>query len=308
MIYSWQILEKYNGTKWIEATNGIPIAPPLAKSSYSYYPNLKFNEKATPYTIWEDASYIKEGYLKGGSWLSVSKFDNGKWNFVGRRAFGKDCSKPILEISNGKLFTLFKDYGEGVYLENRSILSLMKYENNKWQYAGKRGFNPGNISGTSFAFAVFNGIPYSLFTYEDKWTGSYKERVNKIILMKYENNNWQTVGNLQTSGAIYSLNLKFTKAGTPIVAYIDNFRNIRVKKYNGTTWSNLGAIGRMPLKVKLPPNEYVRAHQLHNLHLDLSTSEIPYIIYTQTSRVKKSGGEHAYEQIFAFKYSKTIEE
>jgi len=306
MIYGWQHLQKYNGTDWIDLPKGNDIAPPPAKKSYSYYPHLQFDKNGIVYAVWQDASYIKEGYLKGGSWLSCSKLDGGKWMWVGKRAFGKDCGRPLLSISDNKLYVLFKDYDAKIYIDYRSTLSMMVCENDKWSYLGKRGFSPGNISGTSLDFAVYNGVPYALFTYEDKWTGSYKERTNQITLMKFENNSWLEVGKLQTQGAIYHLHLKFSKTGVPHVAYVDNFKKIRVRKFNGTNWEDLGVLGTKKFNGPLGQNQWPRSYQVKNLFFDLSENDVPYVAFTQTSRIKTKSqtGDKAFEQIFVYRYTK----
>lgn len=304
LLYSWQIFEKYENGQWIKPVGDINIAPPPAKKSYSYYPDLKFDKNGKAYAIWADASFIEKGYLKGGSWLSCSALENNKWNWVGLRAFGKDCGKPKLAISNDKLYTLFKDYEGTVYKDRRTSFSMMVFENGEWNYLGKRAFSPGGISGTSFAFAAHNGVPYALFTYENKWTGPLKERINKITLMKFENNTWSHVGNLETQGAIYHVNLKINKEGIPYVAYVDNFRKIRIKKYNGTDWLEVGNIAPQHFTGTLQGNQYVRANQIMSLFFDLSETGVPYIVFTQTARVaiRNKGGDKPYHQIFAFKF------
>lgn len=304
MLYSWQIFEKYVNGQWIKPAGDINIAPPPAKKSYSYYPDLKFDKDGKAYTIWADASFIEKGYLKGGSWLSCSVLENNKWNWVGQRAFGKDCGKPKLAISNDKLYTLFKDYEETVYKDRRTAFSMMVFKNGEWKYLGERAFTPGAISGTSFAFEAYNDVPYALFTYENKWTGPLKERINRITLMKFENNTWSHVGNLQTQGAIYHLNLKISKEGIPYVAYVDNFKKIRIKKHNGTDWLEVGNIDPQPFTGSLQGNQYVRANQIMSLFFDLSESGVPFIVFTQTARVaiKNKGGDKPFYLIFAFKF------
>lgn len=201
MIYNWLTIQSLENGKWKEFTGGKQFSPAKVKG-YQYYPKLQFNSKGTPVAMWNDGSYIKEGYTKGGKWISASQYINGKWTWIGRRAFAKDAGKPLFCLSNDQPWALFLDFGEEVYKDGRVILSMMTLENEKWTYKGKRGFNSGSCSSSGFDFDVYNGIPYTIFTYEDKWTGHYSTRTKHAVVMKFENNTWTTIGNLNSTGEI----------------------------------------------------------------------------------------------------------
>ncbi len=123
--------------------------------------------------------------------------------------------------------------------------------------------------------------------------------------MKFVEGQWQPVGNLGTTGYIAHLHLCVTKGDIPVVAYIGNFRRVRVRKFVENTWVDFGALGTRPFGGKLNPNQYARAYQFRDLWFDISQSGVPYVLFYRTSRIQTRGvkGDVGHEEIFVYRFT-----
>jgi len=94
-----------------------------------------------------------------------------------------------------------------------------------------------------------NAAPYFLFRLAVTETEN-----QKAYVAKYENNSWSTIGKDISDGRIGTfLDLAFNDDGTLYITYPDYNQTPEsaptVKKYNGTTWSNVGTGNPIPASV-----------------------------------------------------------
>lgn len=157
---------------------------------------------------------------------SILACKNGDWVQVGKMPDGADGI--VLAASQTALYAAFRDSGMG----NR--VTVMKYENQKWDTVGNRGFTPGKSSG--MRIDVDAGIPYIAYKNRDD--------LYRAFVMKYEAGDWITVGG-RNATEDYVRCLQFdVENGTPFVGYSKYYAGTgnrgSVKKYNGSDWVFVG--------------------------------------------------------------------
>lgn len=123
------------------------------------------------------------------------------------------------------------------FYENYNRGSVMKYVGGDWIYVGSQYFTSGATQFNVLKIAP-DGTPY--MAYQNNWNGA--------AVMKFDGSNWVQVGvpNFSMAGASY-IAMDIDASGTPYVAYKDAYfmysDKVTVKKFNGTTWEDVGLPG-----------------------------------------------------------------
>lgn len=191
----------------------------------------------TPYVAYTD--------VKNGDKATVMRFDGNDWVVVGTPGFSDDRAFAIsLAIApSGLPYVLFKDLGAG----SVSSATVMRFDDNKWEVVGYRGFSAGRNEQNSLAFAP-DGTPYVAYQDgEESYTNGSK---GKATVKRYSSNNnsWSLVGSEGFSaGQATSPSLKIAPDGTPYIAYKDDGNSGRatVMRYDSDSyqWLLVGAPG-----------------------------------------------------------------
>jgi len=236
------------------------------ESSYSspsigYQPNMIINSL--------DILYIAFTDRNNDSKLSVVKYENGDWVYVGSAGFsaasvyGAKLAFNSLNIP----YVVYKDTA------NDSKATVMKYNGTSWVIVGSAGFTVDGIGHPSIAIDS-NDILH--IAYEDDANSG------KATVMKYDGTHWVNVGTPGFSASIlmYPL-LKFDSNNTAFVLYSDysdpDGKHIpaTAMKFNGSSWVTVGNAG-------------FSAGQIRYHSMTIDSSDIPYVIYCDVANSQKS--------------------
>ncbi len=175
--------------------------------------------------------------------INVKEFDGEAWNLVGEAGFSSGETDLISLAFVGN--TPYVAYQDRTLLDK---VTVKKFTGAAWELVGEAGFSSGGANELKLV-TTDNGILYLV----------YQDKNNQATVMKFSNNEWTNIGVL---GASCGNDIVLDNQGLPYVAYsdVDNSYKITVKKFNGTTWSLVGAAGFTNLdgdfvKIVLDSNE-----------------------------------------------------
>ncbi|MDY0089586.1 MAG: T9SS type A sorting domain-containing protein [Flavobacteriaceae bacterium] len=189
--------------------------------------NMVLDNNGVPYV-----AYVKFDGI--GVKISVMKFENEVWQYVGNEGFSEYLATLDLALaidSNNMPYIAYKN------LDGSNKITVMKFENNNWQTVGEAEFSLGAVAYISLAINS-NDVPYVLF--RDGANGG------EATVMKFENNNWQFVGEAGFStGEISQTSLIFDANNTPYVVFSDgaNAGKATVMKFENNNWQVVGEVG-----------------------------------------------------------------
>ena len=155
---------------------------------------------------------------------------------LGLGEVGDDEQMPLVAFNS----CVFKD-DDAVYIAYAdyftSKVTVMKYTTSGWEIVGDDGITTVIASGSGYlhiddiiSLYVDNGIPYVAFVDLDNY--------GKISVLKYDGNDWVSVGERGFSDdCVYHVSL-FVSNGSVYAAYEEN--GIIVKKFNGYSWDSIG--------------------------------------------------------------------
>ncbi|MCM3745861.1 S-layer homology domain-containing protein [Paenibacillus pasadenensis] len=237
-------VKKYNGSSWISVDgngpNGLNVNPLKAGTRPAL---VAFGDVL--YVAWSevDLSYNDQIRIKkydGISWTSAEGGSSGGLNVDAT----KDATFPNLAVYNNELFATWSEAGQ---------IRVKKYDGTEWTSVDGGGANGINAGGGGFpVMAVLGNHLYIVWS---EVTGSnYQLRVKR-----YDGgNSWTFVDNSATG-----LNMVSSSSALyPSVAVLDNVLyvawhepigrtddQIRVKKYDGTTWTSIDGGGQYGINV-----------------------------------------------------------
>jgi hypothetical protein len=241
---------RFDGNNWVHVGSpGISkfVATHLALrisggTAYLAYSDAEFNDKAT-----------------------VVKSGGGSWSVVGSPGFTPGMSGVYsLAVSGSTPYLSFRDYA------NNYRASVMKFDGTAWVFVGQPGFTPATHDGYRYSLAVHGGVPYlaargtdakaTVYKFEGSaWSPLGREGIStnsafgltlafnssgiphvafgdgnstwKLSVMRYENNNWISMGDRFSSGSASYINLALKSDNTPVVGY----NGIIVQQYSRLT-------------------------------------------------------------------------
>src|SRR5690606_26082762 len=166
---------------------------------------------------------------------------------------------PSLAIdSNNIPYIFYKDYTDN------NMGFVMKFESNNWEPVGAEGFSEtvfpgsGNNVGWKTHTLVLdsNNIPYV----------AYVNTNEGLVVKKFENNQWQFVGEEALSQAsATAISLAFDNNNVPYVSYMDwNIYSLVVKKFEDNNWI---AVDSSVVSNLLVSNSEITFDSNNNLHI-----------------------------------------
>lgn len=213
-------------------------------------------------------------YISNGK-IDTVKFNGTKWESIGEVAMSNGVFLVSLSIDNNIPYITFMDVKE-------KVLSIMKFNNNKWEKYISTTTIPENCSSLVLDK---NKIPYiSCSNIIDKNIIPTADTiVNNMshIVMKFSNNKWQEVGKQgELFGAITGYFkcsiLNFDNNNTPYLSCVKDINNPQmvISKFDGNSWLNVGN----PI-LNTPDND---------ASLLFDSKNNPYISYTYVPKVNNA--------------------
>jgi hypothetical protein len=172
--------------------------------------------------------YVAYSDAENGSKTTVMKFNGTSWELVGTAGFSAMASYQSIVIDNGIPYVAFAE----------NYTKLMKFNGTTWEYVG--GVLPGSV-GTAWytKLAMYNHKPYVV--YRDIFNGS-----KTTVVHLDANGDWEPYGSPAFSdGDSQYQTIDIDANGVVYVAYQDlaNGGKVSVKKYENSTWVNVGTEG-----------------------------------------------------------------
>ncbi len=208
---------KHNGKKWIYLEKQGFSNGPVAGISMCFYLDR-------PMVVYSD--------LQRGGRLAAAKFDGFKWVHL-QSPYTEDRSVTAYPAGESAVsvvefpYVVFSDLGCG------GRLSVLRFNNLYWEYAGKPGFT--EKEGSKPAIFIYNAVPYVAFI-----DGAHDGRVS---VMKFTGNSWDYVGKPGfTKDQAQSLSF-FTAYGDMAVCVSSPERRISAYAFNGSDWKSYADTG-----------------------------------------------------------------
>lgn len=214
---------KFNGSKWEDVT----LEGLMAKTSI--YPSLSFDKDNNMYVSY---LYVTDIEKDQNPKNSVAKFNGNKWEEL----------KGMDSIKEGNFcLSLNFDYEDVPYLscvtQNKDEKSsFIKYNGTSWQKIGDIDFS-------------YQMNPFVQFTFDKKNNLYYSSINNKNFnseVFKYESGSWKILGDMPSAGENISYESSITIDSNDMVylahttSNASSFNNIKVLKFNGKSWENIG--------------------------------------------------------------------
>lgn len=245
-------VKKFNGSNWISVDGGHP--------TYGLNYDLTKDVVSPTLAVYNNALYLSWTEMKTSSigQIRVKKYDGTSWtNAEGGSTEGINES-PSVSAGTPKL----AEYNNELYAiwTEAAKIRAKKYNGVTWTSldgGGADGLNvsPGSGAGSP-VMAVYGNDLYALWS-EKVGTGYYTVRAKK-----YDGNNWTVV-----DGGVGLNKVSWNNAITPVLSVIDDHLyvawvearggqystddQIRVKKFDGITWTNIDGDGEYGINVNI---------------------------------------------------------
>jgi hypothetical protein len=225
------IVKKYDGTSWVGLGNN--IAP---------YGGLSFKitiaPNGTPYVAYADGGT--------GNIVSVQKYSNGSWTYVGKAASSARVPTEV-NLAIDKNNILYIAYFDALTKK----LMAERFDGSTWVSMNAEKLTSGTARDINFITGPDN-TPYIAF---------YDIAANNIVVGTYTNGNWQATTVTTGSKQGYRLpKLLFDPSGQQYLAFLANsYPNGQLFKLSNGTWSDTGSGSITPyqasnLDVAFQPN------------------------------------------------------
>lgn len=173
----------------------------------------------------------------GASSIVVKRYINGTWTNVGGAVYnGAATSLPWdLEFSGTTPYVVYSDQ-----TVNEKI-SVKKFDGTNWVYVGSSGITSSSTGGGNAMLIFLNSVPYLI-------CGDYYDFEGATKVFKYTNGTWVNISSSSfTTSPQHVANQTIISDGANIyISYVDYTSGINkmfVKKYDGSTWTNVGTNG-----------------------------------------------------------------
>jgi len=202
------VVQKFNGISWV----------PVGASSFS--------------VSYSDAVIVMDSignpYVCSINGFMIQHFDGSNWIQIPAPTFlpGTNGFPKAMSIDkNGFLYVFFINYPYNY------TSSIMKYDGVSWSYVG----SPNDINDDASAMGDIAidsaGTPYVVY---------HISYLQKTKVRKFNGSNWVSVGNTSSSsGSEDQAQISIDANGTPYITYRESQSILYVKKFNGTSWTNL---------------------------------------------------------------------
>jgi len=215
---------KFNGTNWIS------VGPRGFTEEEIAFGNILINQ-GIPFVA-----------FRGNSTTKVMKYNGVEWEYVGVPEIASSSNFTSLFFFRDTAYVTYEDgnFGNGA--------SVKKFNGIEWINIGNPGFNNCVIWGDPIDMEFcttepFDGIPFVALSH-----GCQLNFPGVTSVYKFEDGQWEQVGNLQNLDTIYGshacTNITFS-GSIPYIAFLENGQ-VYVKKFDGVNWINVGSQNLLP--------------------------------------------------------------
>ena len=230
-------VQKFNGTSWSYVGGSAGIT-----TSYAIFNSLSINSTGT------DLYYTNQG-----SGLEVRQFNGTSWTQLVSPTTSTINYHASAVAPSGTLFT-YSTQSSGI---------VKRLVNGTWEQVGNTGFS----NGAAFAEMVI-GSNNKVYT----CNVSSGVRVYENTTTATASDNWNLVGgsivDASSSGEQYTSDIAIDFNNNLYVAYVSNSANskkVNVKKFNGSTWEQVG-------------NAYFSSGGVQHVAIAVTSSGKPYVV------------------------------
>lgn len=207
----------WDGTNWTDVG-----APGISAGGIDYM-NLAVAPGPVPYLVYQDQTMNNMAVVK--------TFNGTSWQNVGlpvSPALAQHCRIAI--DNTGAPVVAYIDAAIAP-----TIVTVKKWDGVSWQTIGTDIGLTANVQNLKLAIGV-NGLPQVLILHNAGGT-------NSAELYRYTGSSWANMGTIASGVNIETISLALMKHDTAMVAYTDiaNNRRLNVRKYNGSSWVQVGA-------------------------------------------------------------------
>ncbi|WP_146762374.1 Ig-like domain-containing protein [Paenibacillus contaminans] len=242
-------VKKYNGTGWVSVDGNGPYGLNADSSKVASQPTMAVYDDAL-YIAWTEMSTSSVGQIR------VKKYDGLNWTSAeGDSTVGinVDPSKNAMLAA----LTVYKDELYAIWAEATQI-RVKKYDGDKWTSidgGGPNGLNvnPNNGAGAP-AMAVMGDALYAV------WSEAPYNTASQLRVKKYDGKDWTVIDggsglNIRSWCSAYNASLTvinnalYVAWGEPTGGLYSTDDQIRVKKFDGSTWSSIDGGGEQGINV-----------------------------------------------------------
>ncbi len=208
-------VQMFNGTGWETIGD-------FGNSNRGFKMKIAFDSKGTPYTAFLNGNGL-------GGMLSVKKYVNNQWEFVGKQYTTEERYLESVELNINQKDELFVTLTKSV-IDVRTP-AVHKFNGTTWKTLGEIGLSQTLTNHSSIALDKDNTAYLACVV-----SGGEASLYGPIQVHKQSNESWTQI----TSGDLAGGNVKLSSSpdGSVYLTYYAN-EGLQVKKYLGGSWQNL---------------------------------------------------------------------
>ena len=295
-------IKRSTGDDWqevgTESATGRGISNNLDYEHHNGRPIVKVAPDGTPYVLW-----IKAGMSSNGFNLCIKRFNGTTWEEVAAGSASGACLgegiMPDMAIApDGTVYVAWSSYGYN-YNSATAGIFVIRFNGTAWEEAGAGsasccggGISQGQGPGKDSSIKITpNGVPYVV------WTCQFGGASSQICVRRFNGTSWEEVGvgsatfpygMSETVGMSESPTMAFGTGDVPYVAWMASHGtgtwDIYVKRFNGTTWEEVGASSAMGSGISNAV--YINSAYTNSInpHLIFMDDGLPYVFWKEDTR------------------------
>jgi uncharacterized repeat protein (TIGR01451 family) len=222
----------------------------IEDGSSNYQPSITFDNNGFQYIAFSD--------VQNGSKISVKRFVNGHWSFLGLPGFsaGQADLVKIATDNLNRVYVAYKDYS------NNHKITVQFYNGFSWSVVGMPGIGADTVIEMDFAVDKTTNHPFIYYT----------DSVDVSTVMEYNGSSWNVIGS-SNFGAVSMYDGKLsTNNGIPYLSFITYTPyQLNLLAFNGSAWASLGSFS----------SSFVNASWCSAITFD--NNNVPYVAFHESS-------------------------
>jgi hypothetical protein len=217
-------VKRWDGGKWVSLGGALDIFA----DTDSRGPSLKLDSSNNPIVAWE------EGNLSGSNNVYVKRWNGTSWLAVGSGVSSKIADDPSLYLDSANTPVVAMEEYDG----SNANISVKKWNGSSWVTL----VSTLDVKPTEGAYSPALVLDNSGNPVVGWWELGSTDNKGSVYVKRYISNGWQALGKTlditPTNDATFS-SIARKSNDRPVVTW-QEFGNIYVKEWTGTTWTKLG--------------------------------------------------------------------